>query len=573
MKLRGAIAVGIVALVLWLMHLMGVFSWLGRHWFGVLLSIYLFLGLVIVVAGGFGISNLRQQVQTYRDRVLDAQAKTLTRDLDFYRRVSAEVLLLPSSLLWWSVEAAMGVWIMRNPRHNRGPSAVAELGIRVSMFSRDTLFAVCAALVTVVLVGIAHSTGSAGRRVTTTAIVMMTVVFLRHVRYIVSVEGLPVILRRVRTYPFLSYALILTADGVTLILGDRMVTRPTPPFSAFEPAAAIAAWKDLFDFTQFPTLFQNGDARGLLLLGVGGLFYITLGRSLVSFRDFAKDDSDHLWRANAMVQLGRLEDALKEIRAITKKSAESEGLQAIVLILLNRLERAEERAQTAVALMDEKPSPDLTLQVLAQAAGFHNNPAALAPQIIEIGLRSNVRDSTLQSVIALFYAAVGRKDWNGRSIATLVGSQYPLSRARLHLLDDRQMEAEQLLKGTLPGDEIDEVTRLLMLLQAQISGPSTPDQDRLMIEAWRKSSLPVILDLARSTVSASDLTLLHGQMAIVQVFIDIFADVEIQELNEMIADVESRLSDNPILAKDIAIRKGILARVRTEAQAHMSVAT
>jgi hypothetical protein len=569
MRLRSAIVICFLAATVFAGYWFGWYAWLARHWLISSLSVYLLVGVGIHTLGALVVLRQLRQDDTHLGMLIAARARTMVRDTDHYRARISDLLMLPSSLAFWPVDVYLGIVMKRAQSAElggEGASSVVDLSARISLVSRDAIFSVLTALSAVLMLLVAGLSERTDRGVVFAATGIMAIIFLRHVRYAVSVDRLPVVLRRIYAHPFLAYALILTADCLALVVCDRLIMNSAPQFDPLDTARIAESWKGLFDFTQLLALFQQKDLGGMARLAIGGLFYFTLGKSILNFKDFAKDDADRLWRVRALLQLKRYPDALAEIRAVKQQTGDSELLSAAIHLGLDRIDRAVEKMQSAILRLDEKSSPDVILQLLAQLAAFQNVSPSIKRKIIEVGLVSQAKDSALQAVITGLCNADDTDTAERQALFDRLGDGYPLSRARLLLMADDHAGASQLLAAAVPGDEIDEAMRLFILLQAKILGRTTVDQDKAVVEDWCSTSLPIVLDLVKHTNSLSDLSLLHGQIGIVDLQIEALVRMPVAMLKSCTSDIEMRLADSPLFMGDIALRKAMLERLRARFQ-------
>jgi hypothetical protein len=575
MTLRRAIVLAVLATVVVAGYWFGWFAFVAGHWLIILLSVYLLLGLATMLIGAFFLRQQLRQVVSYRGMLFSARARTAVRDANYYRTQISEWLMLPSAVAFWPVDAYLGIAMKRAQGAaptSDGATNVVDLGVRTSLISRDAIFSVLAALSALLMLLVAGLTGRTDTGVVVAAAVILAMVFLRHVRHAVSVHRLPVVLRRIKAHPFVTYVLILAADGLSLVLCDRLLLNRATPFEALDVARITDSWRGLFDFTQLQTLVQHQDVGGLARLGVGGLFYFTLGKSLLNFKDFVKDDADRVWRASALLQLKRYADGLSEIRAVKVKSGESEMLSATIHLCLDRIDRAVEKIQSAIVLLDEKSTPDIVVQLLAQMASIHEVGDSIKHKVIDVGLDSHATDWALQAVIPMLYTAEAGGAAARRALLGRLGAGYPLSRARLLMLAKDHAAAVQVLEAAVPASTLEDAIRLLVLLQARILGPTTVEEDRATVDAWCATSLPIVVDLARQTHASSDLSLLHGQIAVAQLFIEAFVDVSIETLKSCAQEIEHRLADSQLFMNDIGLRKAMLERLRAQLRARSPLA-
>ncbi len=540
-----------------------VYRLVRPRWVPLAFYTYLGAGIFFEVVGRLWIRNEIAKSRSLKDQIVSSYHEALARPqlLTKARETIASIAGMLAAVVAWpaTILAGFDLAFFRK-RFNNEPVHIKSYLVSQSLRLLDFHHSAFALIVTLSMYAIAIAGGSGHGYGRAFIMVMGSSVVLRHIRYSVVTEGLPIGLRRLSTNPYLVFLLIAVCDFLTLTLSFAILTADTVSL-AFDQQHLLATAISLYRFQELIRIL-SGQALSFaqILTGIAGLlFYLALLRIAMSFRDFRRDDEDYHWLAARQNMLGNFAAGFRFLRRVKSITKTTEWHAVTSLLGLNEIERAERRAQSFLIQDGVSPTSDLTFSLMAHASFYAPIPDDSVLSLVRHGLEKQVSDIILQDTTVVF-ASNSKPVLEGLvEIFTPLHSKYPLTSAQLMILTNDNASAITLLDQAKPGSELEEITRLVMKLRATVADPTTTDEeDAEAFLHWIETTFPTIRELLPSLLQPTDKIIAFGQLAVLKKIATILGQERVQEqltfiLDELKEQLSGQTGESVIKALEIRL--------------------
>ena len=449
------------------------------------------------------IAKARRQIQ---------QGGKVTGTIRLLRAVLSGLAGLTVGLILWPVSVALG---LIQPRL-QGPR---EFALAWALRVHEHLFSVAALLIIGIGYGLAYLNVD-GKGYGSAFIVLMGVsVALRNATYIVDSTSLPTKLRRNLANPYLVFVFILVCDLASLVLSFVIVVTGNPP-DLIARAEILDTAKRLFAFRDVLRVFWGESVTWLdaVVSAVGILFYVALFSVILKYKDFERNDSDKLFRAEMQIALGKFVEAMRSLDLMSDKSSRSTALEVAALLGLNQFDRARQKALLFLQLRGGSTTSDEQLLLMIGAIVIAEIPENVRSSLFLWATEHGVSDVLLYDSVGVIAAGGATLTTKMRSVIEHKSDSYPLTCALLRAAADEREGAMALAAQVKPGSEIEEIVRLCLLLRLALADPITSEEaDSEKLGAWLNSELVTINGLIQGLHESIHIAIAYAQLAIVRV--------------------------------------------------------
>jgi hypothetical protein len=498
MKTVGKILVGLVAVALLVVAVHAAYTRLLPHWVSIAFYTYCSLGLFTLVYGTYVIRADARRRRTTTDQLTEALVE-VSRKQDLwarFNRVREAVALgarVVASALVWPVDAALGILM----RGRKTQESARDFTLRFQLNAAEQYYSLYVLAAVAVLCGLEFRGVHLGMYGSLVLAMLLANATLRHVRYAVDTTHLPAVLRRISEVPYVAFIAIIAADFATIVLvltaldhsdampmltlGDLRATAHQV-LEAEEPLKVIKGLQ--------LTLHE------LTVAVVGLLFYLALAKIVTEFKEFARQDEDHLWLAQIDNQLGQFALALRHLDKVKSPTLEARGARAIALLGVNDLKAAEETIDLMLIDQHKERTPEEVFANLWQGCLFAPVPQEVHLAALKRAIELKVSDVFIQDMIGTSVQSSPLVAQNVGTMFPADSANYPLTAARLALVRNDMDAAREILKSTKPVNPVDEIVWRVMHVSVLLSDPhSTEAQDMQSFQQWLDENLPVIREL------------------------------------------------------------------------------
>jgi hypothetical protein len=493
-----AVAVAIVAAY-------GAWLLFRAYWAPILLFAFLIVGCCSAVLGFFALHRAKRN--SLRDSVVITVSQVTAR-----AKISRFRLLLIQILE--PIMTASGGWVYFAARGLRGPTdnitqmaASASLQGAVGRVAPTILvLALCAYLGAYLA-----PTDVRWERYFLALLAFHTMT--RHGLYALALVPLPAQLRRTAGNAYVSFVVIAVCDLATMLLTLNAVLNWNDGQLA-SPDRFWDIFKGLF-FAGPSELFQKivkGDQpsiRELVLSGAGGLYGLTIVRTLYRFSEFRRTDEDYQIIAHSCCLLGKYMDALAYLSRVAKLSEAAHGTRAIAHLGIQQIDKAWGDARRVLELQGESPTDERVFFLLVNLVPLIPAPSASRIALLRRGLALKLRDLVIWQ--AVWTAEPGPLLESFKEVfAQSPAAEFPLSRVALFMKRQELEQARELLEGIESENPADQLSKSLLDILIRIGDPSTTlTQDRIAFDQWSATCYERLSGLV-SLMKDLDLVLAFG---------------------------------------------------------------
>lgn len=470
-----------------------------NHWAPLLLAAFLIVGLVIMA---FTLAAYR------RARRAGGQDAVwlLAGEVQAHTRLAR--LRLRAERIFSALELLSGMWfgsilqLSWRALFFRGaptaPEGIVQTTARSSLEGPAAFAAPSGLFLIAIAYGLAYVAPAQRHWVCLFIAVVAVGTTLRHLHYAVGLTSLPTLLRRIRGTPYSSFAIVVLADLLSLVLiwnallnwrGGELFSRAGTwrVLTLLYFADAWSVVKGLWSGTEPPLAI-------VLLTGAGVLYNATLLKALLNFGDFRRTDEDYTSIARAYCAIGRYTDALRTLERVNAPNMDTYTVRVGAYVGVSQLEMAWQNCKLILSLKQIDPTTEKILfMIWGQAMFLPLVPKAyveLLEKFMEVGNDVSVVNA-LDSVLPARLtpeAAHPLFDGSDRS------KRFPLSFSRLLIGDQKLDEARRLLGELKPESVPEKIFRSYLVLYSEtiVNKATTKQQDLEYFEHWSREHLDQI---------------------------------------------------------------------------------
>jgi hypothetical protein len=207
---------------------------------------------------------------------------------------------------------------------------------------------------------------------------IIAAVYLKHLGYLFNPASLQVRLRRGQANPYLSYVFIAVADLAAIVLSFNGILNWNQGH-LFDSATLQSTSFKLLLFKDFLEIFNNPPSSFTdYLIGFSGiLFYLTLARSIMSFDDFRRRDSDYVVLAQAYRHLGMISDAKRILSISSPRETDAMIPRAMTYSSVGEYERSLSLCSGYFAINGLQPSQKFPHFITGTALVYFATPTSV----------------------------------------------------------------------------------------------------------------------------------------------------------------------------------------------------
>lgn len=341
---------------------------------------------------------------------------------------------------------------------------------------------------------------------------------------------MPKRLRRTSANPYRTFLFLIIIDFASLLLVFTLVLSNHIPSQITINNLFVVA-KDLFQFRQLLKIIEGQSLTVYQILSgcAGLLFYLAYIRILMRFKDFKQHDDDRVWLAHQNNLLGNFSTSIRILEQIKINTRESKINCIIALLGVDQLIKAKDEAIKLIELINEKQEKDFLFRILVDCTILTKIPKKTIISLIEDGVLCEVSDVTMQDILSFMLITRPEIFKEITSILMAKNDKYPLSIAILKLHENKTEEACELLESTMPGKEIEEITRFMLHLRAKLQDSnSVEEEDLRYFKMWINKYYSVVIDLLVQINEPIEVALAFGHIMFLRVLSRSFV-VELEE--------------------------------------------
>lgn len=426
------------------------------------------------------LSPLRPTVdpRTIRTSALLRHRKFLSNRL---RAVGAEILDWVRSALYWPIQWFYGAVLTGGSV--RAFQEIPELAVADAQRrkARAELTLAFAALCLTLLAWLSVSSPGPRHAYARTVLGLMGIALAgRHLFYLVSTVHPIADMRRTLRHPYLGFLALVFMDFISIVLAAGSYFKDLTRNSSFSSYLDVS--QDIFQGRRlFSDLLSDRvlpDTAGAISALIGVLLYFSAFKLLPYKKErFARSSQDQMELAMLEIEAGRPQEALKRIDQIGSGTFESMVTCSIVFLANGGTGRAVEMFQRLLLLRNLPYYKEDILVWATAVCSASRIPGVHKHGAFEWGIRERTADWS--SWLFLCMAASSDTQVQDLCLRTLeedtaVGRCYPLTHAEILVRQGRRVEGMTLLQEATPGLEVEEVLRILLLLQWRLTATGVP---------------------------------------------------------------------------------------------------
>jgi hypothetical protein len=491
------------------------------YWAPLMLFTFVISGIAFTVFSAAAVNRARWSPSL--DAIWLAAAETRARTGLARLQLAAEYPLIFLEMLTgtWLYLVIHSVWPMLSRRRSQRAESLIQAGTRVVLEGVQAGIAPTVFFLVLVAYGIAYVAPAEMYWIRAFLILMAINTMLRHVHYAVGFTSLPVQLRRTSVNPYIAFVIVAVTDLLSLTLTLNGILN----WNAGEVASWTGIWnilRGLFvDAWHIAKGVWNGRELPLrdMLPALAGVLYNggTLLKTLLSLKDFRRDDSDYTQIAQSYCVIGRFTDALSALKKIKYPNSGTFYLSTAAHLGVSQFDSALEECKRFLSLQ-QKGDPTAR-QVLYTLVGVSAN-FPLAPDTYVELLRRCIKagsDSLAMTAISALAPEVVSPLFSDPSVA----ERFPLSYASVLLAEKKSEEARSWLDQVKPGGASERIFRSFLVLFATLANPdTTTQQDVANFEKWSREHFDEISHWVSNPSEGSDRVdrfLVYGYILRVQI--------------------------------------------------------
>lgn len=305
-------------------------------------------------------------------------------------------------------------------------------------------------------------------------IIMVIHILSRHLNYAISTITLPQKLRQTYGNPYIRFVAICLADLLGLLLSFALIIsleKSIPlNFSLFEQIAmTMLKFKKIQDITDF----RNMAFIEIVIIASGVLYYYTLLKVMIRFKEFKRADDDYRAFAELFTAVGKFDKSLNYLKKVKIPNLNDFGLKSVCFVGKNKIDEAYKCAKLYLNGYEKKATKNDVFSFVLDLVTLYNVPKEYFFNVIKKGISSSIRDSRLYSIILPTlkqFDPPPNEDFEKLFQNPIIKDSYPMSYSYILISRSRYNEALKILSKIMPKSNIDKYIHisLWIILQCKI---------------------------------------------------------------------------------------------------------
>lgn len=388
-------------------------------------------------------------------------------------------------------------------------------------------------------------------------LIMVVHILCRHLTYAISSITLPQKLRQTYGNPYLRFVAIGLTDLLILLLSFALIIsieNSIPmTFTLFKQVAMeMLKFKRIQNITDF----RNIAFIEIIISMAGILYYFTLLKAMIRFKEFKRIDDDYRIFAVKFIFAGKFDKSLNYLKKVQRININDFAIKIACLVGINQINKAFDSAENYLKISEEQATKDDVFSFVLESTTLYNVPKEYYLNAIKRGISSSISESRLYSIISTAlkkFDPPPYEDFENLFKNPKIKDSYPLSYSDILISLGRYKEAFTIISKIDPKSDVDRLIHHLLwiILQGQIS--EMAHSQKIIEIFFLEFRLTEIFKIARRFSFSADweksfvFTILMSVLVIVKEL----APNREQECHNIMKEIKNSLKDSTLAKKKI----------------------